>query len=449
MSGAIQALIGSLAGIPKDPNWASVTLLLPGNGTNAAQNNTFLDASTNNFTVTRNGNTTQGTFNPFTTAAPYDAAINGGSGYFDGAGDYLSVPNDAAFDFGTGSFTVEAWIYTGVKVNFQSVVGSFDGGTNAWFIHTNSSGTISYGITTTAYTGATQVCDSAWHHIAMVRDGASALKLYVDGALDDSQTNSQNINNNADVRIGSLSAGVPRLFTGYISNVRVVKGTAVYTAAFTPPTAPLTAITNTSLLLNFTNAGIIDNAMMNDLETVGNAQISTAQSKFGGSSIAFDGTGDWLFAPNSSGQRLMAGDFTVEFWMYLGATQANMGLVSSYQNSNGWLIRLDTTYIRFAYGITGSVTSNDVTYSFSTSTWYHVAWVMSGSSLQCYIDGTQQGSTFTVSGAIDTTTAGMQVGRTQTATNDFNGYIDDLRITKGVARYTANFTAPAAAFPLS
>jgi hypothetical protein len=70
-------------GAAADPNFNQTTLLLHGDGTNGAQNNTFLDSSTNTFTITRNGNTTQGTFSPF-------SLPNGEwSNYFDGSGDYL------------------------------------------------------------------------------------------------------------------------------------------------------------------------------------------------------------------------------------------------------------------------------------------------------------------------------------------------------------------------
>jgi hypothetical protein len=110
---------------------------------------------------------------------------------------------------------------------------------------------------------------------------------------------------------------------GYISDIRVVKGTAVYTTTFTPPTAPLNAITNTSYLLKFTNAGIYDHAMLNDLETVGNAQVSTSVVKYGTGSMYFDGAGDYLSRPASSLYALGTGDFTIEAWVYANTTITN------------------------------------------------------------------------------------------------------------------------------
>ena len=106
------------------------------------------------------------------------------------------------------------------------------------------------------------------------------------------------------------------IFNGYISDLRVTTGTALYTNNFVPPVAPLTATQNTVLLNNFTNAAIADYSTMNNLETVGDAKISTAVSKFGGSSMFFDGTTDYLFTPHSPSIDIGGGDFTVECWIY-------------------------------------------------------------------------------------------------------------------------------------
>uniref|UniRef100_UPI0037BE58A4 hypothetical protein n=1 Tax=Flavobacterium sp. TaxID=239 RepID=UPI0037BE58A4 len=93
-------LLGS-TGAVSDPNFENVSLLLQGDGTNGAQNNTFLDSSTNNFTITRNGNTTQGTFSPYGDLW---------SNYFDGNGDILSLTANANLNISTGNFTIEGWI---------------------------------------------------------------------------------------------------------------------------------------------------------------------------------------------------------------------------------------------------------------------------------------------------------------------------------------------------
>lgn len=417
------------------------------------QNNRYIDNSSNAFALTVSGSPSVQAFQPFPGQTTYSTSVLGGSGYFDGSGDFLATPSNAAFTLGSsGDFTVECWIYPiGTQSLYSTVVSTYTdfnsggGYLNKWHLGYSTTTTLTwYDSAGNAGVSSTNHPINSWSHVAVVRSGSN-ITMYVNGASIGTQTTNQSYTSQSPVQVGFVTNAA--YFNGYISNVRVVKGSAVYTSNFTPPTAPLTAIANTSLLLSTTNAGISDAAMMNDLETVGNAQVSTSVVKYGTGSMAFDGSGDYLFAPNNLGQRIMGGDFTVEMWMYLGAAQANMGLVSSYENNNGWLIRLDTTYIRFFYGTGGSGTANDVTYSFTPGVWYHIAWVKSGTSLRCYINGTQQGSTFTISGATDTTTAGMQVGRTQTTSNDLNGYIDDLRITKGAARYISSFTPPPARMP--
>lgn len=454
MSGIVQTLISSW---PKDAYWSSVSLLLPGNGTNGAQNNTFLDASANNFTITRNGNTTQGTASPFTAAAPYSAAIKGGSMYFDGTGDYLTAPNNTAFDFGSGSFTIEMWFFPvsssplGGVINKRAdatIYGPFGIGFNSSlapvFVASTSGSVYEVNIPSSVSCSA-----NAWNHIAATRSG-NTFTIWVNGQSGGTASVSGALTINTDaVSIGAAAANGAGPITGYLSNLRVVKGTTVYTGAFTPPTAPLTAISGTSLLLLGTNAGIIDNAMLNDLETVGNAQISTTQSKFGGSSIAFDGTGDWLLMPNNTSQQFGTGDFTIEGWFYLSAINVAYGIISKGTAITGWSVNITSgNKLQFSYtasNLTGSTT-------LSVSTWYYFAVVRSGSgtgNLKIYLNGSADA---TSAGAVTDNfnqTSSMYVGADRTGGSALNGYIDDLRITKGVARYTANFIVPAAAFPIA
>ena len=102
----------------------------------------------------------------------------------------------------------------------------------------------------------------------------------------------------------------------YLGSFRIVKADYIYDSAFTPPTAPFTANANTVLLMNSTNAGIIDHTMRNNLETEGNTRISTIQKKFGTGSIYFDGTNDSLKLPNNPNLIMSTGNWTIEFFMY-------------------------------------------------------------------------------------------------------------------------------------
>jgi hypothetical protein len=150
-----------------------------------------------------------------------------------------------------------------------------------------------------------------WFHIAVTRNGNS-YRIFLNGVqVGTTVTDSNSIPASAYRITDSATSG--NNVTGYISNLRLVTGTAVYTSNFTPPTSPVTAITNTSLLLNFTNAGIYDAAVQNDLVTVSTSQVSTTRSKWGSSSVTFSTSGG-ITAPSSMNYSFGTGDFTIEGW---------------------------------------------------------------------------------------------------------------------------------------
>ena len=411
------------------------------------QSNYFKDNSSNNFALTITGTPSIQPFSPFAPTSAYSTSVNGGSMYFDGTGDYLKNTSGTAFTFGTGDFTIEYWTYTSsFGSGFICHCGSAT--TAAGFACGFNTGSI-YGTTsTTAYNTSVTPPLNQWIHIVWVRSGTT-LKCYLNGSSIYTTTVSTNFTETG-FTVGAYGSGTNAMPAGYLSNFRVVKGTAVYTSAFTPPTAPLTAITNTSLLLSGTNAGIFDNAMKNDLETVGDAQISTSVVKYGTGSMKFDGTGDYLTIRNNDVLQLGTGDFTIEFWAFANTGQAQyggfVGKRTNDFNLNSW---------RIAYGATGANTV-DIAYSgnvgvvaapFSLNTWNHVAFVRSGTTLKVFVNGvlgaTGTGWTYDLSNTFN-----LEIGTNASGSYNLNGYIDDLRITKGIARYTANFTSPTASFPI-
>jgi hypothetical protein len=417
--------------------------------------NRFIDDSTNAFTLTVNGSPSVQRFSPFSPTSAYSTSVIGGSGYFDGTGDRLSSPANTAINLSTADFTAECWVY---PTSFSS--------TKAIFVYQNADASnTNYGywltVKTTGvvrfenFSGSSQVgFDSTvamnlntWNHIAVTRTGTSAT-TYVNG-VGTSGTVSATFNapSGAILNIGDnfgASFGSSNPYAGYITDLRIVKGTRVYTSNFTPPTAPLTAITNTSLLLNNTNAGILDNAMMNDLETVGNAQISTSVKKYGTGSMYFDGTGDGLFARSTPDTAFGTSDFTVEFWLNLSANLGSfVKIVQMGTSGNCFTIETQSsTNVLTVTNLTSTVylTSSS---ALTTGTWIHVAVTRASGTLRIFQNGTQTGS---VSNTVDFPNAGgIYIGQSNTG-QAMNGYIDDLRVTKGYARYIANFTPPSAPF---
>jgi hypothetical protein len=416
------------------------------------QSNRFRDASANNFTITRTGNVQVTKEAPFLPTAAYSTSMIGGSGYFDGTGDYLTAPSSTAFNFGTGDFTVEAWINPSTVTGTKAIMGIFQSGTGGWYFGMNGA-SLRFSSGFADYDAGTIVL-GAWSHVAATVSGGN-LRMYINGVQVNTTTNvsAQNFNITNSLWVGNINTA-GWTFTGYISDPRVIKGVAVYTANFTPPTAPLTAPLNTSLLLNCTNAGIFDNAAENDLETVGNAQISTSVKKYGTGSLAFDGNNDMLFMPYTPNFALK-GTYTIEAWIYPTTTSgwrpiftiedvntANFGAMIFAVNGTSLIIEIRPT----TGGSITSITGGTVV----ANTWQHVAISVNATSARLFLNGTQVGSTTTLPD-FSFNPMGVSVGRNangwNATTECFLGYIDDLRITKGYARYTSNFTPPTAAFP--
>jgi hypothetical protein len=412
------------------------------------QSNRFVDNSSNAFAITATGTSVQ-RFNPFGASTAYSTSVIGGSGYFDGS-DYLAISNGggSALDMGTGDCTIEMWVYPDTQsTSFPSMFAPKNGwSTGTFYIRYQGSkfGIYWNSVGDPVINSTNSYAANAWYHVAFTRSG-STITLWVNGVSAGTATTSASLNLaiGGEVWLGNnTSAGC--YYKGLLSNVRVVKGTAVYTAAFTPPTSPLTAISGTSLLTDFTNGAIYDNAMINNLETVGSAQISTSVVKYGTGSMYFNGTDSWL---TFTGAKIGAGNFTIEAWVYLPSLKDADVIFDNRATTSS------ATGLAFALTVTGApyvYTNNAVLFTstqlVSTSTWTHVALVRSGSTLTIYVGGVS-GGTATSSANFSDTNNAIGVALSFTSTTKFSGYIDDLRITNGYARYTTTFTPPTAAFP--
>jgi hypothetical protein len=435
------------------------------------QSNRFKDNSSNNFAITRNGDVRVTPFGPFAPSAAYSASVNGGSGYFDGTGDYLTVGAVANWQFlnsGASDYTIEAWVYLPSVSAQQFICSTASSGVNVGFNFQVTSGaalTLEFtrGVSGSfaTFTSTSTLTANAWNHVAVTfATSGKTASFYINGVAAGSSSNTgfsysaSNPTNTLNIGRTPENSG---LLTGYISNLRIASS-LVYTSAFTPPTAPLTAITNTSLLLNFTNAGIIDSTGKNVLETVGDAQLDTTVKKYGSASMEFDGTADRLVMPSNPDFAFGTGDFTIEFWMnsnnVLGTAQRGMfqlsttagGLTTSYNNSIIVLQGVGAAGAGLTGGLgctigTGSsfIVAGSNTPVLSTGVWYHVALTRQGTNLRLFFNGNLHAS---ATHSTSMTGQHLVVGGYYDTNYLYNGFLDDFRITKGVARYTANFTPP-------
>jgi hypothetical protein len=303
------------------------------------------------------------------------------------------------------------------------------------------------------------------------------MKLYINGTSIGAGLTSSQAYNLSTTSCAIGSQGTSYYFPGNMSNIRAVKGTAVYTGNFTPPTlAPLTtsgstsaasyssttnvnisfAASNTSLLTNFTNAGIYDAAVQNNGVTAGSAQTSITQYKWSPTSMRFNGTTDYVYINSPAGSQLDLSvgqqDWTIECWIYF---QGSAGVVfgragaSGTSNPQYWLfINANGS----AQMLINSLVYNLAIGTFASNAWSYFALCRKTSQIRAWVNGTAQ----TVQTAPTMSSPGSQTfylgaRLDPTAASFFTGYVQDFRITAGIARYdpasSASITVPTAAFP--
>jgi hypothetical protein len=364
----------------------------------------------------------------------------------------LTAPDNAVFDFGTSAFTIECWVYFN-NISGDQYVLSYDTGTtpDQNGINIYSGGWRIGGFNSYLITGSTGLIAQQWIHVAMTRD-SNTLRAYINGVqLGTSDVTGVTFDATGAIHIGSIfnPAGSFTL-NGYLSGLRITKGGCLYPngTTFTVPTSPPTTTVSAgtvSLLLNFTNAGIIDSTAKNDLVTVNSAQISTAQSKFGGASMLFDGTTDYLTSASDSNFDFGSGDWTIECWLYINTAKTYNGYYGKRQAGGfGLTLQIDSSgTLSISASTSGSswaLAGASLGSGYSASAWMHVAVVRSGTTITGYRNGVSTG-TQTLSGSIFVATGyPATIGSANDTNQEFNGYIDDFRITKGIARYTSNFT---------
>lgn len=209
---------------------------------------------------------------------------------------------------------------------------------------------------------------------------------------------------------------------------------------------------NISLLLHGDGANgsttIIDSSPSpKTITAFGNAQISTAQSRFGGASIAFDGSGDYLRIADNAGLEYGSENFTVEFWYrFTAVPSTDQYFYSKRANANNYffIFARNSGWFFDSLGATSVSCSGSTTHVLNV--WRHFALVRNGSAFAIYVDGASIAST-TSSNSVSSVSAPLDIGWWSGGSLSVNGFIDELRITKGIARYTSNFTPPTAAFP--
>jgi hypothetical protein len=429
------------------------------------------DSSTNDHAITINGSPSIKPFVPYDydTFAPAD---HGGSIYFNGAGasgDSVWVGNNTILSSLT-DWTLDWWMYptsithntpnyaTVFSASLNGTVGNdltdiyIDGTNMALYYYSQGAARVN--------TGANSIKMNQWYHVAISRTG-STMTLFLNGKAVDTDNAPTNPVDSYAPYIGDRlpnagSANYP--FEGYISDMRLHRH-GMYTSDFTPPTQ-VTASTSTPVSLQATRfhlatntANTVDKSQSTRLTLGGNAAASTAQYKYSTHSIAFDGTGDYLEIPYSDEiMRWWDTDYTMEYWIRANAFgQTGEGKTNFMTHGT-----LNSTTDYWSMGPTNSGgikwfwwsgTTNEffTSTAITLNTWHHLAFVYdkSTTTAKIYIDGTLEASTTVSTTPQVNSSYPLYIGHGANAA--FNGYIEDFRISKGLARYSTNFTPPSAA----
>jgi hypothetical protein len=219
------------------------------------------------------------TVGPGVAIGPGSVSVSNGSLSFSGS-NYLSVAGGTGTAMGTSDFTWECWVYPTASSSYQAFIDTrtsplSGGDTNGFYFGTNYNT-----LTPMYYTDGLQLASSiditlnAWNHVALTRDSGT-VTIWVNGASGGTHSDSTNL---VEQRVFIGSSGLDLYLSGYMSNLRMVKGTPFYTIPFTPA-GPLTVITNTQLLLNTTNdANFLTDSSTNNFTVTNNGSVTSSAS---------------------------------------------------------------------------------------------------------------------------------------------------------------------------
>ena len=434
---------------PSEDQFNRVSFLSHFDGANNGVNNAFDDGSTSNHTITANGNVTQGSFGPFARPDGEWAVA------FDGSGDYLSVPDSADFDMGSGNFTAECWVFPTASPSQPIIMGQWSG-SYSWAIQFSNNSSRYLRFLTNAGGIADNVSSTAvplnqWSHVALVRNGTSFV-AYLNGTSVVSSTVSGSLTNSTNALSigGGVGGGQP--YEGSISNVRIAKGTAVYTSNFTPSTAPLTAVTNTKLLTCQSNRFVDNSASGHAVTPSGNAAVSAFgpfltsavyDPAVNGASAYLDGD-DKLTAATSSDFAVGSSDFTLSAWVYLTSGIDDNAMIAGYyqtaSNQRSYAIYLQATTKNFAMVFSdngtfqsGNVFASSIDADDNLNQWLHLTLKKSGTNATLYLNGTSIKTTSSAPSTLYTPSSGSFAVGSFNTSDYIQGYVSDVKLVNGTA----------------
>jgi hypothetical protein len=458
--------------VANDTYFKYTTLLLnaenPTGNSSIINNNYIQDTSNAPVVLTRTGNPTPNSFGPYG---------NNWSILFNGTTDYLTFPgsNTALQGIAYANMTLEFWIYLPNPFGPSNLTIIQKGQTSVsnyeWGLYlagsTNSAGGMSIrwqpnsgsgsAINNYSSSGLT-INTSTWYHMAISVSGTTVY-FFLNGASAGSATVSlSGYASTVPIGIANCNNGTNTFQACYISNLRILKGTALYTSAFTPPTTPLTAVTNTVLLTAQSNRFLDNSTTASILTPVGTPSIqkyapfnysNNYTTTIDGGSIYFNGTTDYVAntTPPANIINWGAPNFTVEYWVYPivfssgpngeSPVLGNMTPVTA-TNDNWSFGPISSGAVKFYYFV-GNSQSLFTSATITANQWYHLVFVNSSNYMTIYINGVASAQGSVAGTPRYSSSYTLSLGCI--STTYFNGYVSDIRITNGVV-YASNFTPP-------
>lgn len=369
--------------------------------------------------------------------------------------------SDTSLKFGTGSWFMEAQAYPNTSAEIRIFDTRATVGGNGWTLSSNTSGALTFLVDTVAYTSANGVVtNAAFQHIAASYDGTT-LRLFVNGSIVLTQVVALNIATAYHLSIGNTPAMTSGT-AGRLAEMRIVKGEAVVTAAFTAPGTRF-ADAGTATLQPQTNVSYSNVVLrcpwdtdLSDVSTYahtmtgnGGAASSSAQSKFGGASLLMDGTGDYVTNPGSGAEfDLGAGDYQLQLWVRRNGTATNDAIINCYSGaSTGYSLQVNASHVPY-WSETGDGVDLQFTVVLADVTWTHYAIGRKDGVIYGFADGVLD--RFANSSQTVTCATTFHIGRfAGYSTDDFHGNFDDLQIVKGECQLFQSFAVPTAALPVS
>ncbi|MFZ5643770.1 MAG: LamG-like jellyroll fold domain-containing protein [Bacillota bacterium] len=429
--------------------------------------------------------------------------------HFDGVNDYSSVPDHSGLNFGIGNFTIEGNVKLSQLNKNHTLISKGRAGYGVTYypvydFRINSSNKLNLHIegTSSTYsvdaTGNTVLSPDTSYHVACVRNGSNVY-VYLNGVQDGAGINNNiaNLNNSYSLYMGAvdINGTLGSFLKGMFSEARIwnVARTQAEIQAnigvdINPATPGLVACwkmdEGTGTIINDSTANNHDGTIYGATWTTddpytklllhcdgtdgsttfpdsgtgktvtanGDVKVKTVESKFGGASAYFDGNGDYLSLTDSEDWNFGSGDFTVDFWAKRNRSSIQEMVIGQGSGANAessfWLQYTNSNTIKAAV-FSGATTYYYVesTTTFADTNWHHIALVRNGNVLLLFVDGVKVSTNSVSEVALINSTKPLAIGRHGDLSDYyFNGYVDELRISKGTARWIDTFTPPASQY---